>query len=72
MKSWLDNLFITFGTKNVFKLFLPSLRPLPLNGLEWTVQAINEEIKRRSGMRHYHEDEEEHEIRSLEIDLNGI
>lgn len=39
-KSWLDNLYVTFGTKNLLKIPLPSLRPLPLNGLEWTASKI--------------------------------
>ncbi|CAI2375235.1 unnamed protein product [Moneuplotes crassus] len=36
-KSWRDNLYLNFGTKNLFTQFLPSMRSLPLNGLEFSI-----------------------------------
>jgi hypothetical protein len=36
LKSWRDNLYMTFGTRSLIGMFLPSLRSLPLNGLEFT------------------------------------
>ncbi|CAI2374928.1 unnamed protein product [Moneuplotes crassus] len=38
LKSCRDNLYMTFGTRNLFAQFLPSLRSLPLNGLEFSAQ----------------------------------
>ena len=38
LKSWRDNLFVTFGTRNLLAMFLPSLRSLPLSGLEFSAQ----------------------------------
>mmetsp|Transcript_36043 Transcript_36043/g.35647 ORF Transcript_36043/g.35647 Transcript_36043/m.35647 type:complete len:84 (+) Transcript_36043:110-361(+) len=35
-----DNIYVTFGTKNIFKVFLPSLRSQPLEGLEWTMEEV--------------------------------
>lgn len=31
-----DNLFMTFGTQKIGRMFSPSLRAIPLNGLEWS------------------------------------
>lgn len=38
LKSWRDNLYVTFGTKNLLSMFMPSLRSLPLYGLEYSAQ----------------------------------
>mmetsp|Transcript_25376 Transcript_25376/g.28159 ORF Transcript_25376/g.28159 Transcript_25376/m.28159 type:complete len:154 (+) Transcript_25376:81-542(+) len=38
LSSWRDNLYVTFGTRNFFAIFLPSLRSLPLSGLEFSAQ----------------------------------
>ena len=38
LKSWRDNLYTTFGTRNLLAMFLPSIRSLPLNGLEYSAQ----------------------------------
>ena len=31
-----DNLFAIFGTNKIFRIFSPSLRNVPLTGLEWS------------------------------------
>ena len=70
-KKWMDNLYVTFGTKNIFKILLPSIRPQPLTGLEWTAKQL-------SGDRKLHDDlhkmvhsrvDEDTEIKDLEINL---
>ena len=40
LKSWRDNLYVVFGTRNLFYMLLPSFRSLPLNGLEYTVHKV--------------------------------
>jgi hypothetical protein len=39
-QSMLDNMFKTFGTRNIFEVFLPSIRDLPFFGHEWTLEVI--------------------------------
>ena len=41
LKSWRDNLYVAFGTKNLLTMFLPSFRSLPMNGLEFTVHKVS-------------------------------
>ncbi len=31
-----DNLFVLFGTHKIFRILSPSMRALPLSGLEWS------------------------------------
>lgn len=31
-----DNLFVVFGTTKIARIFSPSLRALPFNGIEWS------------------------------------
>jgi hypothetical protein len=40
-KSWKDNLFIIFGTQNWIRILSPSLRGLPLTGLEFSYLLKN-------------------------------
>jgi hypothetical protein len=69
--SWCDNIYTTFGTKNIFKIFLPSLRLQPLSGLEWTIEKLNYYKKdMRPGRQVNIEDD--YEIRNLEIDFDQI
>jgi len=36
-ESWKENLFVVFGTRSLFEaIMLPSIKRLPLSGLEWT------------------------------------
>lgn len=35
----MDNLYKTFGTRNFFAIFSPSMRNLPFNGIEWSYQS---------------------------------
>ncbi|CAI2371857.1 unnamed protein product [Moneuplotes crassus] len=65
-----DNIYVTFGTKNIFKIFLPSFRPLPLEGLEWTLEVVTTKKKAME----VHErvidmSEERDDIQNIEIDL---
>jgi hypothetical protein len=39
-ESMRDNMFKTFGTRSVFKMFLPSMRDLPFFGHEWTLECM--------------------------------
>jgi len=41
MQSTTDNLFITFGTYKLLRILSPSLRNIPLTGLEWSFLASN-------------------------------
>ena len=37
MKTIKENLYVTFGSTNIFKiLFFPNLRSLDISGLEWS------------------------------------
>jgi hypothetical protein len=37
MKTFKDNLYFTFGDKNIFKILLiPSFKSLDISGLEWS------------------------------------
>ena len=67
-KSFLDNIYITFGTRNILKVLLPSMRLLPLNGLEWTASRINFQRSLKSVPINKREDRDDLEIRNLEID----
>jgi hypothetical protein len=41
MPKWRDNLFMVFGTRSLLKaIFIPSIRKLPISGLEWTKLAF--------------------------------
>lgn len=35
-----DNIFKTFGTRNLFAMLLPSMRDLPFFGHEWTLEVL--------------------------------
>lgn len=35
-----DNIYLIFGTRSFFKMLLPSLRMLPLRGLEWSFESL--------------------------------
>jgi len=37
-----DNLFMTFGTYRLFRIFSPSLRTLPLSGIEWSFACFDQ------------------------------
>lgn len=37
----LDNLFILFGTRKILRMFSPSLRNVPINGIEWSFLLRN-------------------------------
>jgi len=39
--SRMDNLILIFGTYNIVKMLMPSRRPLPMNGLEYTFEALH-------------------------------
>mmetsp|Transcript_25428 Transcript_25428/g.22589 ORF Transcript_25428/g.22589 Transcript_25428/m.22589 type:complete len:122 (+) Transcript_25428:853-1218(+) len=68
--SKMDNLYLTFGTKNLLKILLPSLRSQPLEGLEWTLEKIENNRKvQESALRYINQVEDDTEIRNLEIDL---
>lgn len=34
-KSWIDNLFVVFGTTSLVRILSPSLRSVPFTGIEW-------------------------------------
>ena len=37
MNNWNENLMLIFGVKSLFEaIFIPSIRKLPMSGLEWT------------------------------------
>jgi hypothetical protein len=55
--SMKENLYIAFGTMNIFKVLLPVDREKPLNGLEWTY-VKNLEGKIKIGSDNEEEDEE--------------
>lgn len=40
LSKWKDNIFMTFGTRDMWKVLLPARRPLPLTGIEWTIRTI--------------------------------
>lgn len=41
MPDWKDNLFLVFGTRSLLRaIFVPSIKRLPVSGLEWTKMAI--------------------------------
>jgi palmitoyltransferase len=35
LSRWSDNLYIIFGTTKLFRIISPSMRNVPLNGIEW-------------------------------------
>jgi hypothetical protein len=39
-ESMRDNMFKAFGTRSIFKMFLPSMRDLPFFGHEWTLEVM--------------------------------
>ena len=39
-QSMRDNIFKTFGSRNFFSIFLPSIRDLPFFGHEWTYEVL--------------------------------
>jgi hypothetical protein len=41
-KTVSDNLYKTFGTSKIFRMFSPSMRNVPFTGLEWTFQLHDE------------------------------
>ena len=41
--NYMDNLHISFGTRNIFRMLLAWDCPRPLNGLEWTCFKIQHE-----------------------------
>jgi len=43
--SRLDNLEVVFGTKSVWRMFMPSWRPLPCDGCHWANNAGNRTIE---------------------------
>ena len=45
-----DNLFVLFGTHKIFRILSPSMRALPLSGLEWSY-LIKEEGFDEDGYR---------------------
>ena len=41
--NWRDNMFLVFGTKSLLSAILfPSIKKLPLSGLEWTKLAFSD------------------------------
>jgi hypothetical protein len=38
-----DNIYLAFGTRSFFKMLLPSLRALPLRGLEWSFESLEDD-----------------------------
>ena len=40
-KWWRDNLYFIFGTQSLFSMLLPSIRSLPMNGLEYTLARLS-------------------------------
>lgn len=36
LPNWRDNLFLLFGTHKIVRMLSPSLRNVPLNGIEWS------------------------------------
>jgi hypothetical protein len=41
LNTWRDNVYLVFGTRSLIKaIFLPSVKKLPLSGLEWTKLAL--------------------------------
>lgn len=40
LKTVLDNLNIIFGTRNVIKILAPSIRSLPVNGIDWHLYEV--------------------------------
>ena len=72
----IDNLHIIFGTRNIIKMLAPVKRNLPICGLEWTQQKIQNltgtNIERRQDDEPTEEtgltsQEESAELRNLEI-----
>jgi len=39
-QSMRDNIFKTFGTRNLLAMLLPSMRDLPFFGHEWTLEVL--------------------------------
>lgn len=60
-----DNMFKTFGTRNFFCLFLPSIRDLPFFGHEWTIEVL--ELDAESAALEKQERRNNH-IQSLDIE----
>lgn len=41
MPTWRENLYLVFGTTSLFiAIFIPSIKKLPISGLEWTKLAV--------------------------------
>jgi hypothetical protein len=40
IETLLDNLHIIFGTRNLLMILAPSLRSLPVNGLDWELHEV--------------------------------
>jgi hypothetical protein len=53
-----DNLFIIFGTHKIIRILSPSLRALPLSGIEWSF-VLKDERFDEDGYRIVDPDEEE-------------
>ena len=41
IENMYDNVYKTFGTKSLFMMVMPSLRPLPFRGLEWSFERLD-------------------------------
>ena len=65
-----DNLFTIFGTSKIVRIFSPSLRNTPFNGIEWSFLAKDLGYD-EDGMKYLIDDDEDEEAGEVELeDLN--
>jgi hypothetical protein len=65
-----DNLFVLFGTHKLLRILSPSLRALPLTGLEWSF-LIKEEGFDEDGYRIATEENETTQIEMTQVTSNN-
>ena len=65
-----DNLFVLFGTHKLLRILSPSMRSLPLNGLEWSF-LVKEEGFDEDGYRMITETDQHIELTQLTSNNSG-